>query len=390
MALKKIEKITTGQMDAVGVVSAPTVLTGTPAQNKAVFDRLVRDLIAPTMNDIIDNENQIVANEGARQESEVDRETAEEARAKAEEGRVTAERGRVTAEKAREEAEAQRRAVSEDVVSRANEIISAGLELVTEETDRASERAEAALDAKRGAETAEAGAVAAEGAAQKARDEAAGFAEKTAQSETLVSGAVAGAQASAQTALAAAKEASTSLAALHMRDRVYVGSAAMAADMLPGDILIINDGGAVVGGANYRDLLEEARKAAAGSANVLESMAVLSAVNATNWRQDSAGALWTTDTLAVFRAKLTAFAGAAVAGGYQDPETGRCTATWAQVQAWFITGTLKTPLQADAAGYPWRTEPPKTQMDGFSERLDAVEQMLDQTAGIFSALANGG
>ncbi len=190
--------------------------------------------------------------------------------------------------------------------------------------------------------------------------------------------------------MAAAKEASTSLAALHMRDRVYVGPASMAADMLPGDVLIINDGGAVVGGASYRDLLEEARKAAAGSANTLETMAVLSVVNATNWRQDSAGALWTTDTLTVFRAKLTAFAAAAIAGGYQDPETGRCTATWAQVQAWFISGALKTPLQADAAGYPWRTDPPKTQVDGLSERLDAVEQMLVQTAGIFSALAHGG
>ncbi len=228
------------------------------------------------------------------------------------------------------------------------------------------------------------------GAAQAARDEAAGFAEQTAQSEAVVSGAVAGVQESEKVALAAAKEATTSLAALHMRDRVYVGPASMAADMLPGDILIINDGGAVVGGANYRDLLEEARKAAAGSANTLEAMAVLSVVNATNWRQDSAGALWTTDTLAVFRAKLTAFAGAAVAGGYQDPETGRCTATWAQVQAWFITGTLKTPLQADAEGYPWRTEPPKTKVDGLSERMDAVEQMLDQTAGIFTALAHGG
>lgn len=390
MALKKIEKITPGQMDAVGVVSAPTVLNGTVAQNKAVFDRLVRELIAPTMNDIIDNANQIVVNEDTRQESEGDRETAEDARALAEQGRVSAEEGRVTAEEAREEAEAQRRAVSEDVVSRAKEIIDAGEELVTEQADRASDQAKAAEEAKEIAAEKAGVATDAAGAAQKARDEAAGFAEQTAQSEAAVSGAVAGAQGSAKAALAAAKEATTSLAALHMRDRVYIGPAAMAADMLPGDILIINDGGGVVGGANYRDLLEEARKASTGSANTLETMAVLSVVNATNWRQDSAGALWTTDTLVVFRAKLTAFAAAAIAGGYQDPETGRCTATWAQVQTWIITGTLQTPLQADAEGYPWRTEPPKTQLDGLSERMDAVEQMLDQTAGIFTALAHGG
>ena len=41
-----LEKITIQQMDAMGVCSAPDVLSGTPAQNKAIFDRLVRELVA--------------------------------------------------------------------------------------------------------------------------------------------------------------------------------------------------------------------------------------------------------------------------------------------------------------------------------------------------------
>ena len=38
----QLKKITEQQMDAVGVVAAPNVLNGTPAENKAIFDRMVR------------------------------------------------------------------------------------------------------------------------------------------------------------------------------------------------------------------------------------------------------------------------------------------------------------------------------------------------------------
>lgn len=49
-----LEKITTQQMDAMGVCSAPDVLSGTPAQNKAIFDRLVRELVAVYYNNLVD------------------------------------------------------------------------------------------------------------------------------------------------------------------------------------------------------------------------------------------------------------------------------------------------------------------------------------------------
>ena len=44
----------TGDIDTYGVVSAPDKLTGTAAQNKAVFDKLIREAVAVKLNDLID------------------------------------------------------------------------------------------------------------------------------------------------------------------------------------------------------------------------------------------------------------------------------------------------------------------------------------------------
>lgn len=49
------KKITDAQLSASGVVSAPDKLTGTAAENKAVFDRLVREAVATNMNGLIDD-----------------------------------------------------------------------------------------------------------------------------------------------------------------------------------------------------------------------------------------------------------------------------------------------------------------------------------------------
>lgn len=48
------KKITAAQLAAKGVVSAPDKLTGTAAENKAVFDRLVKELVAQSVNGLID------------------------------------------------------------------------------------------------------------------------------------------------------------------------------------------------------------------------------------------------------------------------------------------------------------------------------------------------
>lgn len=49
MALKRI---TEEEMNAQGVIAAPDILNGTPAQNKAIFDRLVRNVVAEAFNSL--------------------------------------------------------------------------------------------------------------------------------------------------------------------------------------------------------------------------------------------------------------------------------------------------------------------------------------------------
>ena len=105
MALKKI---TDAEMDAAGVVAAPDVLSGTPAQNKAVFDRMVRQLVAPAYNAAVDAINEIDGVEKGIETAEAQRVAAENARAAAETARENAEAARQTAETERQNAEAAR------------------------------------------------------------------------------------------------------------------------------------------------------------------------------------------------------------------------------------------------------------------------------------------
>lgn len=105
MALKKI---TDAEMDAAGVVAAPDVLSGTPAQNKAVFDRMVRQLVAPAYNAAVDAINEIDDVEKGIETAEAQRVAAENTRAEAETARKNAEAARQTAEKGRQNAEAAR------------------------------------------------------------------------------------------------------------------------------------------------------------------------------------------------------------------------------------------------------------------------------------------
>lgn len=105
MALKKI---TDAEMDAAGVVAAPDVLSGTPAQNKAVFDRMVRQLVAPAYNAAVDAINEIDDVEKGIETAEAQRVAAEDARAAAETERQNAEAARQTAETERQNAEEAR------------------------------------------------------------------------------------------------------------------------------------------------------------------------------------------------------------------------------------------------------------------------------------------
>lgn len=49
-----LNKITDAQMTAYGVTSAPDKLTGTAAENKALFDRLIRQVVAARYNALVD------------------------------------------------------------------------------------------------------------------------------------------------------------------------------------------------------------------------------------------------------------------------------------------------------------------------------------------------
>lgn len=107
MALKKI---TPAEMDANGVCSAPDVLTGTPAQNKAMFDKMVRKLVAPAYNAAVDAINEINNTEKGIQTNESQRQTAENQRQTAEAARQQAENKRAAAENVRVQNEATRQA----------------------------------------------------------------------------------------------------------------------------------------------------------------------------------------------------------------------------------------------------------------------------------------
>ena len=107
MALKKI---TDEELYENGVCSAKDVLTGTPAENKAVFDKMVSKLVAPAYNAAVDAINEINNTEKGIQTNESQRQTAENQRQTAESQRAAAENVRVSSEATRQANETVRQA----------------------------------------------------------------------------------------------------------------------------------------------------------------------------------------------------------------------------------------------------------------------------------------
>ena len=110
-----IPKITPEDIAKYGVVAAPDRLEGDARENKMVFDRLVREMVAGAVNTAIDVLNNIIpkeeereVNEESRKKAEEARVLAEEARVKAEEARMMAENGRASEEEVRKKAETAR------------------------------------------------------------------------------------------------------------------------------------------------------------------------------------------------------------------------------------------------------------------------------------------
>lgn len=106
--MSDLQKITEEQMDAVGVCSAPDVLSGSTSENKAVFDKMVRQLVAPAYNTAVDAIEAINQTETGVEAAEAKRAAAESGRVEAEAGRADAEAARVRAEQDRQEAEQAR------------------------------------------------------------------------------------------------------------------------------------------------------------------------------------------------------------------------------------------------------------------------------------------
>lgn len=103
--MELLKHITAEDIERYGVVSAPDKLEGDPKENKMVFDRLVREMVAGAFNSAVDviNETMIATDEWGKEEAE--RVEAELARIAAEDLRVAAETERDTAETARADAE---------------------------------------------------------------------------------------------------------------------------------------------------------------------------------------------------------------------------------------------------------------------------------------------
>lgn len=108
-------KITDAQIAEKGVIASPDTLTGTADENKRVFDRLVRECVAPQFNEIVEtfadmeeSTTEWSGEEAKRQQAEQGRVSAETARASAEDDRAQAESARVSAETARQQTESAR------------------------------------------------------------------------------------------------------------------------------------------------------------------------------------------------------------------------------------------------------------------------------------------
>lgn len=100
MAIRDL-KITPEQIARKGVIASPDTLTGTPDENKNVFDRLAREIIVPSVNGAIEMLGQV-------EDDTVQWESDEQARKLAEQERVSAEKGRAAAEQTRVQAEQER------------------------------------------------------------------------------------------------------------------------------------------------------------------------------------------------------------------------------------------------------------------------------------------
>lgn len=79
-----MKRITAEDINLHGVINAPDKLQGTAQENKMIFDRLIREVVAGAINAVIDKFEEFQGTEESRDEAEQERQRAEEARQEAE------------------------------------------------------------------------------------------------------------------------------------------------------------------------------------------------------------------------------------------------------------------------------------------------------------------
>lgn len=214
--MAQLEHITPEQVAQYGVVAAPDRLTGKAQDNKAIFDRLVRELVATVVNNIIDKTNELLTAEDVREENESERIASENLRVEAENIRVQAENIRVENEQARIEAEAAR--VSAELLRVQAENLRTSAENARKTAETAREEAEARREsttngivvrATEQAEAAERSAV----HASNSEQEAAGYSRSAGESAASASQSASNAAQSAQGAGTSAGNAQASATA---------------------------------------------------------------------------------------------------------------------------------------------------------------------------------
>lgn len=371
MAINPVEKIKDSDLQRLGVVSAPTVLNGTPAENKAIFDRLIVQLVAPTVNAMIENEQAIEDAEAGRTDAEDTRTEAELARAESEQGRVEAEEARVAAEELRQTQEDAREAAElareqrlssaateyEARLDQSEAAHEAELKSAIDTWDQQMEAAEALRDT---AEVARATAELSRKSAEQRRDEQ--MNEILSVTQDTV--------ANAKKVQEAVEKAEGIQAAVGLNRRWRIGPASLINELGPGELLFISDGGDAASEAvTLRTLLD---------AENVASVANAAALKALNLRKNEEGAYYAQEDLAGFVTSFESLRAQAREGGYVDA-TGALELTWGQVQYWLLHGTLVPPLAAEAAPIQWSAYRANS-VAHLEERINALEAMMGDVA----------
>ena len=225
--MAQLEHITPEQVAQYGVVAAPDRLTGKAQDNKAIFDRLVRELVVTVVNDIIDKTNELLTAEDVREENESERIAAENLRVEAENLRAQAESIRVENEQARVQAEAAR--VAAELLRVQAENLRASAENARNTAETAREEAEALREsttngivvrATQQAEAAEQSATRASNFEQEAAGYSRSAAESAASASQSASNAAQSAQGAGNSAGSAEASANAALQAVNRYPRI--------------------------------------------------------------------------------------------------------------------------------------------------------------------------